>query len=546
MGGAKHDCMPRTSRPRVAPASPLSSLSEPPVEDLDDLDWGDVENVEKVAPSSERPVRRTSVVPPKRRSAPPSPILPGQGLRSVPPFARAVNLAAAPPLPGSTEPQEELTPEQAYAAVAAPRQEPPAPPALGPREPVSTFHPVEVAVDTPSTPKKKSHRVAWAGAAGLAVVLAGVAGIAIGFRAPPVTTAMVALGALSSSAQLVVQHHADDAVKTPEAGPPLASSRACRLVGEPRQLLSSASVRVPMEADMDASGSHVVLGLAATNGRPVGFLLRLDSLRTERSTMGWGPSSLHRVVPFVRDGGVEVVTDSADEDPLLGRLHTLRAPEPTRVGTFRQRLTLEGTNGAPPDVLWELPGGGNVDVIDGVADPQRGAALALRMGATVYLGWTDSTRRPQGSLVRVAEHGASGSVRIARADDRAALAFEVGEGPNRSFRVVATRRGEQDASPFTYTPSGGSDTTHAGPSLAVLSDDRWLLTWTERKGPSSRVRMQTLDAWLRPVGQPVDVSPASANASGSAVVAHGKAAAAFFFRSGSSPRESWVTSVQCP
>ena len=552
MGSATRGRMPRTPRPstRVAPATPQhSSPHDPSVEDLDDLDWGEVEEVEKAAPSSERPVRRVSVVPPKRRSAPPCPALTGQGLRSVPPFARAVNLAVDP-APSSAArtwgDTPDVTPEQAYEAVVAPRQDAFAPPPLGPREPVSTFHPVEVAVNVVSAPARKNHRAAWAGAAGVAVFLAGVAGAILALRAPPATTATVSLGSLSSSAQIVVQHHADATPKTPEIAAPLDPSRACRLSGEPRQLLSSASVRVPLEANVDASGNQVALGLAATNGRPVGFLLRLDSLRTERSTMEWAPPSLQRVIPFAKGGSVEVVTDSADQDPLLGSLHTLRAPEPVRVGTFRQRLTLAGTNGAPPDVLWELPGHGRVDSIDGVAHPDRGAALALRIGDGVYLGWTDSMRRPQGNLVPIATEGASGAVRIGLADDRAVLAFEVGQGPNGSFRVVSTRKGEQEALPFTYAPPKGVDTTQAEPSLAALSDERWLLTWTERKGASSRVRMQTLDAWLRPVGEPVDVSPASTTASGSTVVANGGAAAAFFFRSGSSPREAWAMSVHCP
>jgi hypothetical protein len=301
---------------------------------------------------------------------------------------------------------------------------------------------------------------------------------------------------------------------------------------------------VPLEANVDASGSQIAVGLAATNGRPVGFLLRVDSLRTERSTMEWAPPSLQRVVPFVRDGGVEVVTDSADRDALLGNLHTLRSPEPVRVGTFRQRLTLAGTNGAPPDVLWELPG--SVDHMDGVAHPDRGATMALRVGETVYLGWTDSMRRPQGNLVPIAREGATGSVRIARATDRTVVAYEVGQAPNGSFRVVATRQGEREALPFAYAPPKDADTTHTEPSVAALSDERWLLTWTERKGSSSRVRMQTLDAWLRPVGEAVDVSAAGTIASGSSVVASGASAAAFFFRSGSSPREAWATSVNCP
>jgi hypothetical protein len=546
---ALRGCMPTTRRPStcVVPAAPQHSCrQDPSVEDLDDLDWGEVEDVEKAKPSSERPARRVSVVPPKRRSAPPCPTLPGQGSRSVPPFARAINLAADPAPSssvGTWQDKPDLTPEQAYAAVVAPHQDALALP-LGPREPVSTFHPVEVAVDVASVPPRKSHRAAWAGAAGLALVLAGVAGTAIELRTPSTTTAAVALGSLSSSAQLVVQHHASATVKAPEVGARLEPSRACRLNGEPRQLLSSASLRVPLEANVDASGSQVALGLAATNGRPVGFLLHIDSLRTERSTMEWAPPSLQRVIPFARDGGVEVVTDSADQDPLLGNLHTLRAPEPVRVGTFRQRLTLAGTNGAPPDVLWELPG--RVDHIDGVAHPERGATMALRVGEAIYLGWTDSMRRPQGNLVPIATEGATGSVRIARATDRAVLAYEVGQDQNGSFRVVATRQGEREALPFSYSPPDSADTTQAEPSLAALSDERWLLTWTERKGSSSRVRMQTLDAWLRPVGEPVDISPASAIASGCAVVASGGSAAAFFVRSGSSPREAWATSVHCP
>jgi len=131
---------------------------------------------------------------------------------------------------------------------------------------------------------------------------------------------------------------------------------------------------------------------------------------------------------------------------------------------------------------------------------------------------------------------------VARHGSLAAVAFEVAGNDGTSIAVVAPSPEGGKSAQHAWSPGDGANE----PGIAAVGADRFLVTWTKRDGSSSKVRMQTLDRAMQPVGDPKDLSPEGTDASGSVVATGEGHAAVFYFRRGISLREAWVAPVRCP
>jgi len=304
--------------------------------------------------------------------------------------------------------------------------------------------------------------------------------------------------------------------------------------GAPRQLLSSASTTVPLVSTVDATGTRVALGLAASNGRPLGFLLDLDTLHTERSTLGWAPSALRRVVPLTGEEELSVALETDSVDPAEGRSYAVRASRPMSLGTYRGHLVLSAGEGVP-EVLWALPEGASIERADAAAGPRGEGAVALRAGDEVFLGTFDAAQRPVGNLEPISgTRAATGSVRVGWNGSRAVVAFDTAEGVRLASRARSVKLG------------GAPGLLADDLDIVGVSDGRWAVSWTEREASKSRVRLGTMDAELRAIGTVTDVSLSGEEASGATIAASGARGAVFYFKRGVSLREAWVTAIRCP
>ena len=531
----------------------------------EELDWDDATSPTSPPPSARPRKPHKSIVPPRPHQPFTATGAP-RTRQSVPPFAAAANLATPPaaeinddapaefverqdtirPAPQSAE--EATTLDVLKLIRHAMHDTQPAPaerPAT--KLPTASDSLSPSACAPPLIVRQPKSPIAFAAGilASCALVGAALGMVAFGLHTRKANQPMhcaAVLPSLAAPASAVLQRQTFESKKPAVQAPRLPLGRACTLSGSPRQLLSSASPNVPMEASVDASANRAALGLAASNGRPVGFSLRLDNLRTERSTMGWAPTPLRRVVPLLHEGDLSVATDLDDASGPDGLSHAVKGPESIRVGTYRRHLTL--TKGTElPEVLWELPG--SVDAVDASTHQDEGAAIALRCGATVYLGRANTTQRPVGPLTRVSgARIATGAVRVAWRGSEVVVAYEVQSDEGPSVALIGTQRDEADSLAWAPTCPKGSEIHE--PAVSTLSDGRWLVTWTERSPSSSRIRMQTLDALLRPVGETTDVTPDGEQASGGVLATVLDAGAVFYFKRGSSQREAWATSVTCP
>ena len=95
-------------------------------------------------------------------------------------------------------------------------------------------------------------------------------------------------------------------------------------------------------------------------------------------------------------------------------------------------------------------------------------------------------------------------------------------------------------------PKGGPGGDAFAPDIAGTSDGRWVIVWTEGKSGAYAVRAQTFGADLKPLGDPIAISPPAGNF-GQAVVgfAGGYVTTMFLSRGASGSYELWGAVLQC-
>jgi hypothetical protein len=94
-------------------------------------------------------------------------------------------------------------------------------------------------------------------------------------------------------------------------------------------------------------------------------------------------------------------------------------------------------------------------------------------------------------------------------------------------------------------PEGGPGGDAISPSLARLPEGHWLLQWSEGQTGQRQVRVQVLDAKLRPSGKAHNVSPSGSNSGQGLLWATGTRAVSFFVVSSGKQAELWASSLTC-
>jgi hypothetical protein len=94
-------------------------------------------------------------------------------------------------------------------------------------------------------------------------------------------------------------------------------------------------------------------------------------------------------------------------------------------------------------------------------------------------------------------------------------------------------------------PEGGPGGDAISPSVASLMDGHWLLQWSEGQSGQRQVRVQLLDATLRPLGKAHTVSPPNSNSGQGLLWMRGSRAVSFFVVSTGKIAELWASSLTC-
>jgi hypothetical protein len=94
-------------------------------------------------------------------------------------------------------------------------------------------------------------------------------------------------------------------------------------------------------------------------------------------------------------------------------------------------------------------------------------------------------------------------------------------------------------------PEDGPGSDAISPSVTGLPEGHWLLQWSEGQTGQRQIRVQLLDATLRPLGKAHTVSPLGSNSGQGLLWTEGTRAVSFFVVSTGKQAELWASSLTC-
>ena len=323
---------------------------------------------------------------------------------------------------------------------------------------------------------------------------------------------------------------------------------ACKIAKGPARLALRASKDVPIElAGVPAKGT-VALGFSPEGRTARGLAIDPQSLLAKPELPPVPRGFVRHVTPVPTQTGVKWLVDA--DLPKAAVAPTLSVPvEPAyAVGIADGALVLVGAPGEAPRKLWTLPGA--VDAMRALPLADAGALIALRAEGGVYVGRIGTDRSARGDLTLVSPPGQVGAPALGTNGVDVAIAFAWRAGGSDPWTLRLAHGGRSDAlavaSAFEL-PKGGPGGDAFAPSLAGLSDGRWLLAWTEGATGSRAVRAITLSSSAVAFGDPLVLSAGitSAGQGSVAVVGGDTGLAVFLTTTKLGLYDLWGTSLSC-
>ncbi|MBI5532462.1 MAG: hypothetical protein HY898_07090 [Deltaproteobacteria bacterium] len=390
----------------------------------------------------------------------------------------------------------------------------------------------------------------WWMVAGLgAIVLLGMSGLLVPlFRSKPEPMAPSSPAGPEGATAAAAPGAAQSAPAIPSSAPASASVAACVVAHAPERVANTAWKEVLPETWVAQDGSRFAVGFAAGVLKAAGLVIELPSLRVSKTINKPAFRPIRRVVPLAQGSEPSFAVD--DDDPTLRMKKPVTVPStrPARVGWTKDALVVAERGSKATTLIWARPAGDPGDSVRAFGLGSSGLAMAFRQSDILWMGFTDETFKPKGSLQRVQGTGTKvSSPSLGWNGKEAAIAFANESNGAWQLRVATARPGEPPSvSEPLAIPPGGPGGLVASPSIASVDDGRWLVVWTEGDGNARVVRAQTCDGQLRPAGAPLEISPPAGGA-GQAVVAmaSGKGAVAYLTAAGAI-HQVWATSIACP
>ncbi len=448
---------------------------------------------------------------------PPAPALPAEASVVRPtPRAAAVELPPAPAQPAQPPPAK---PAPVHAAPQAP---------LASRAPTASDANLSRATATPREPAYLTASTARSRAAapppqGTAAQILEV------FRRPKTLALLGAAGLAGALAALLWPRtdapspDASASVTRAEQLPPRAVA-ACLTRGVHRKLADAVELSVPVIASNGskqpngAAAQRVALGFATTATDAVGLTVDPLTLDAAQAFAEGGAAKVSSVAVLSgAAGGKPSFSASRIENEFLNGSAFSLGSGPARVVTTKRGVELG--RGSSLSVLWPELSGTETTPPRAESLGDGGAALVLRQGGrsgNIVVGLLDRDGKPSGALTKIAADAFEfGTPTVAASDREILVSFATRKTQTATWRVELARAplGQRPAASRPFVPADLPEQSNMiSPSAAALPGGGWLLQWTEGAEGKYRVRLQTLDASLAPVGAPITVGPDGANA----------------------------------
>jgi hypothetical protein len=288
---------------------------------------------------------------------------------------------------------------------------------------------------------------------------------------------------------------------------------ACKVTKGPTRIALRASKDVPIElAGVPAKG-RVALGFSPDGRTARGLMIDPATLLAKPEIPPRALGLLRRVSPVPMQDGARWIVDAELPKATTRQPMSIAVEPPYAVGVADDSLVVVGAAGETPRKLWALPAG--ADAFRSLPLADAGALVAMRATDGVYVGRIGTDRAPRGDLVRVSEAGQVGTPALGTNGVEIAVSFAWRASPSDpwTLRLAHGPRGDdlKTAAAFAL-PTGGPGGDAFAPSLAGMSDGRWLLAWTEGTSGNRAVRAVTLSPAAQPFGDAVVLSQGVASA----------------------------------
>jgi len=329
---------------------------------------------------------------------------------------------------------------------------------------------------------------------------------------------------------------------TPSAPPAVPG---CRLALPAARIAASVERSVPPYAAKLEKGGDLALGIAESKTRGIGLRVDPNTLDTSPVFEEEGKDAVRGVVPLTRSGSLTFFVDR--DDRALRSAHTIDEIPPFTLGVSDTGFSRVVAGGG--SLVWQLDPKAKITEPRSAQLPDYGYGVTFRRGGqtgAVMLGFIASDGEKKSELAVVP--GAPpflGTPVIAGSSAGALIAFAGRDSAAAPWKLfVSLTKPGAEPSPAREL-SAGSGGGAISPTLAALSEGRWLVQWTEGSSAQYHVHAQSFAADLSPIGQSVAVSPKGANAGQGTLATFAGGALTLFILTTAGHDELWGATLAC-
>lgn len=325
--------------------------------------------------------------------------------------------------------------------------------------------------------------------------------------------------------------------------PPL---KPCWVARQPVMWAPRVSKSVPFDVVATSAGTFA-LGYARGETEAAGIEINVESGEVHERFSNETEDPIERVTPSPGGSGF-LVTTEADGGAIRPIVYVPDAP-PFVIGLGGSSVTLANDQNGPATPLWPMQGEGEPGAARAQLAGDQGYAVIFRRGDAIWGGWIGRDRRPSGALTQVTGSGGAVGKPMSGWNGRE-IAVVFADRPSDDARYeIRVGRAPAGSIPTSTTviplPKGGPGGDAFAPGIAGLADGRWVLVWTEGSPGNRAIRAQTLAPDLKPLGDPIALSPPAGNfGQGVPGVAAGYVTVVFLSQ-GKVSYELWGAMLQC-
>jgi hypothetical protein len=315
--------------------------------------------------------------------------------------------------------------------------------------------------------------------------------------------------------------------------PPVASPGCSVIV--PARVLGSARAVAPLELSLQ--GSRALVGFASDATQATALEVDATSLAALRTTKVVTLQPVRRVLPQIDKQSLEAIpelTTDAEIGALVdGRVALDLTPDAIRAGA---RTLHQFDVPLPGDGLRAAKLGG-----------KQGTAITYRRDGAVWLAAIAGDKLDGPPMPLSPPRGQVGLPSIAALGETAIVSWAEKTGDAYAVRWLGWKPSDRVQAPRAFTvPPGGAGRSAMSPSVSPLSEDRFVLVWTEGPPRGHQVRAQLLTREGAAVGEPIVLSPAGANAGqGQVAMGRGGSGLVLFFVEKEAGMQLMATSLRC-